>query len=154
MKFSCWLDPKQLLHLLISDSWTVKNRKGSIRRQGPNWEHYTWCQLMQSQVCTRSSTRICLINHSVRHLQHWVGVNQARLGTSTLPWAAHVGGKHFSAAERRMLIYLLAASSSLCSPFPVSWCRLTRRQKVASDSFLGSYCGQKKSLWQCFVPPE
>lgn len=101
---------------------------------------------MPSQVCASSSARLCLINHSVRHLQHRVGVNQAGLGTSTLPWAAHVGGKGFSAAERRMLIYLLATSSSLCPPFLVSWCRLTKRQKVASDSFPGSYCGQKKKV--------
>lgn len=144
MKFSCWLEPKQLQHILIPDSWAVKNRRGSIRRQGPNCEFNSWCQLMPSQVCARSSTCICQINHSVGHLQQWVGVNQGRLGTSMLPWAAHVDGKDFSAAERQILIYLLATSSSLWPPFPVSCCRLTKGQKVTSDSFMGTYCSQKR----------
>lgn len=85
-EISCWLDPKQLLHLLIANSWAAKKRKGSIRRQGPNWEHHSWCQLMPSQVFTRSSTCVCLINPSVRHLQHWDGVNQTQHAALACTW--------------------------------------------------------------------
>lgn len=122
MKFSCWLDPKQLLRLLIPNNWAIKDRGET----GTNWEHRSCCQLPLSRACTRGSAHVRLINNrSVRHLQCWAGVNQAGLGTGTLPWAPRGDGKGFSAAGKRMLIYLLAASSSLCPPFPASQRRLT-----------------------------
>lgn len=140
VNFFLWLGPKQLQHILIPNSWVVENR-----RQKPNRVCHSWCQLMPSQVCTRSPTCICLINHSVRHLRCWVGVNQARLGTSMLPWAAHGDGKDFSAEERRMLIYLLAESSSLCPPFPISWSRL-RNKRLLLTAFWAAFVAKKVSV--------
>lgn len=85
-EISCWLDPKQLLHLLFAKGWAAQKRRGSIRRQGPNWEHHSWCQLMPSPVYTRSPACVCLINPSVRHLQHWDGVNQAQHAALGCTW--------------------------------------------------------------------